>query len=366
MKLKKNWIKNIDEKILDTLINEKSVIEKAPESLQNKVFDYIDNLKIKNTVIKPIKNKSFNTWIAVPALAAIIFILIIIPVLILNINKGNNIGKIDSHANSFSGNTIIIRKGVTKSINKGQKFYPDDIIKTDKDAKININIDEKTNIDVFNNTEVKILELSKLNDNDIMKFYLNKGMVECKVKLPTKKSIFDIHTGLAKISVTGTHFIARVTEKNVDVHVKEGTVELSDYIKNKQPLDDLKKKDKETYEMINKLYNQKIEIKEGESYNLDEAFIQEYNDRINTLIESTSLILKERGLIINKEKSKLKDQINKIKEETETIKKDENNEGKIEEKEDKKNEENEEKIIDVFKVSKLAKIRVYIYRKKIL
>ncbi len=305
MKIKKDWIKKLDDKSLDYFINKKEVINNVPRSLDKKINNIFTKTELKaekEKIIQKFNFFNFNRLVFITSLF-LIFLFSIFALFFFNNPDFFIKQKIPINNVSFKGTVNIIRNNSTFSLFDKKYILKNDYIKTEDNSTSEIKLGDNSRIIAYQNTLLKVLNIKKDKNNEINKLYIERGKIECNVTLSSNKSIFEILTDISLISIKGTHFFVEVLEnKDVIVDVLEGQVEIRNLIKSSINLKNIKVKDEIIKNELNKLLNQKILIEKNnsilisknelENYNKDlDKFLIEIKDKINKI--ENSQILKE-------------------------------------------------------------------------
>lgn len=117
----------------------------------------------------------------------------------------------------------------------GERYQDKDRLSTGEESWAILEFHENHRLRMQANTELSIrrLRLSAETGDEVTEINLPKGEILNRVrKLPTKGSIYTIHTPTATSSVRGTRFAVRVYEKDgewlTEIRVLDGVVEITD------------------------------------------------------------------------------------------------------------------------------------------
>lgn len=155
-------------------------------------------------------------------------------------------------AEALNGDVLIKEQNLENiRAGEGNPLKSGDTVMTLKNSQATLNIGEKTNIRLGVSTEVKLLSLKKEKIQCENIIYLSKGSIDCNIYLPDKKSVFKIITDLATYSVKSTSFCLTKNEQgDLDLHVKEGIVEIVFSLQKDMDRQDLTQIDEDIYRVM--------------------------------------------------------------------------------------------------------------------
>ncbi|GIX42038.1 MAG: hypothetical protein KatS3mg129_1771 [Leptospiraceae bacterium] len=131
---------------------------------------------------------------------------------------------------------VVFKKGKSYVINNNQKkeikintiLNENDIIKTEKDAYVNLQLSNGVLIRVGGNTQITLNKIVRKDNNEEFGIQLSQGEVLSKVEKDKKKKIkLDIQSPTAIASVRGTEFFVEAEKDSSTIAVNEGKVEVS-------------------------------------------------------------------------------------------------------------------------------------------
>ncbi len=281
----KKWLNIINEQDIQKFYDKGKSLKKIPKNLNTKAIKIIDNynpnIKKQNIKQNIFEFKYFKfVFATVTSLIIIIFTLFLF---IKTIPEYKAKTQIKTNIFSYTGDYKIER--LTEVYKKTSSIKNNDIIQTEKNSIVSVSIGNKTTLNIFELSEIKFIELRKNKNNEISRFFLNRGKIECFVNLPTRESIFKIYTDISTISVKGTHFILNVNEdKSINLYVYKGIVEASNLIKQSEILKNLKI-ESDIYQVLQKLINQNIQVKQNDFIIIQNDMIKKLNNDFNLLID---------------------------------------------------------------------------------
>ncbi len=281
----KKWIKRINEQDIQKFYEKGKSLKKIPKNLNAKAMKIIDNYN-PNIKKQNIKQNIFEFKYFKFAFATVASLIIIIFTLFLfmkTIPEYKTKTQIITNIFSYTGDYKIER--LTEVYKKISGIKNNDIIKTGKNSNVSVRIGNKTTLNIFELSEIKFIELSKNNLNEVSRFFLNRGKIECLVNLPTKESIFEIYAGEATFTVKGTHFTLSSNEdKSINLYVYKGIVAVSNFIKQSKVVESLKI-ESDIYNALQKLINQNIQVIENDHLVIQNDMINKLNTDFNLLID---------------------------------------------------------------------------------
>lgn len=131
---------------------------------------------------------------------------------------------------------VVFKKGKSYVINNNQKkeikintiLKESDIIKTEKDAYVNLQLSNGVLIRVGENTQITLNKIVRKDNNEEFSIQLSQGEVLSKVEKDNKKKTkLDIQSPTAIASVRGTEFFVEAEKDSSTIAVNEGKVEVS-------------------------------------------------------------------------------------------------------------------------------------------
>ncbi len=153
-----------------------------------------------------------------------LFLFILISTLIPNLVLGNSKALVVFK----KGNSYIIKESKSIPITVNTILTENDIIKTEKDAYLNLQLSNGVIVKIGANSQIKLNKIIKTNQEEEYKISLQNGEILSKVnKEKDKKIKLDIQSPTAIASVRGTELYIEANHSESLIAVNEGRVEVS-------------------------------------------------------------------------------------------------------------------------------------------
>ena len=160
-----------------------------------------------------------------------------------------------------------------------------DIIKTEKDSTIELQIGDGSLVRVKENSVLKIVKLFKDQELEETKINLDIGKILAKPKNLTEGSSFEVETRSVTAGVRGTEFIVAKTEEGITkIAVNEGEVKV---VKNlvSEDMTKIEKIDKGVAKNLDKILQEKIVLKKDEKLEVNDTDYNSYKEQTLSIIE---------------------------------------------------------------------------------
>lgn len=126
------------------------------------------------------------------------------------------------------GKSYVIRNNVKQEINVNSLLEEKDIVKTEKDSYINVQMSNGVMLRIGGNTQISIEKVLRDKDNEEFLLGISEGDVLTKVEKEKNKNIkVHIQSPTAIASVRGTEFYVETQKDSSTIAVNEGKVEVS-------------------------------------------------------------------------------------------------------------------------------------------
>lgn len=126
------------------------------------------------------------------------------------------------------GNTFLIKEDKKIPITINSIVSENDVIKTEKDSYVNLQLGNGVIIRVGSNSQIHFKSILRGDKEEIYSMNLNEGEVLTKVEKQKDKTIkLDIQSPTAIASVRGTEFYVETDQNQSKIAVNEGKVEVS-------------------------------------------------------------------------------------------------------------------------------------------
>ena len=212
------WVKNLNEKDLQELIDETSSLGKVPEDFNTHMLNKIENGSLITQEQKTAFHKK-RTFTRLALAAAILIIFIPASLFYFNSLQG------------FSPETILltedleILRGDTEiRLGKGDSILEGDVIRTGMDSGCELQIKKTAGIQLEKNSSVIISEVK----HDRTRMKLLEGSISLNVEELSKNEIFEVRTHNLAARVVGTQFTVKsMVNGNSSVTVSGGIVMVS-------------------------------------------------------------------------------------------------------------------------------------------
>ncbi|MBN2547124.1 MAG: FecR domain-containing protein [Spirochaetes bacterium] len=208
-------------------------------------------------------------------------------------------------------------------IKAGDLLTENDILKTEKESTVELQIGKNSIIRIKESSKVKILSLFNDQKTTNTKVNLEFGKIYAKSEKLNTGSIFEIQTKSITAGVRGTEFIVYVPEKDrVIVAVNEGKVTVEKNIKLNE-INNLKIINTQLAEKIENSVKSDIILKENEKVEIDNKTVEDYGKKvdgkiteiIDNLVKNKDSVEKINSVIAEAQKvtvSAIKSESNKI------------------------------------------------------
>lgn len=219
----KDWIKNLDENDIASILDNKKNFEKVPGHIDTKMRHLIYRQEKQESLFVRLYSS-----LQKPALVFAVLIIVLISGLVTLPKIKNNYRRQAVITHNSTGNVEYIKQKSLLTFSKKPENETISGIKTTKDADCEINLGNKAELSIKNSTEVNFIT----NIPGKTKIALEYGEVAFKVNKLKDKETFRILTQFSEVSVVGTEF--SVVHKHDDhtlVSVTEGKVKVTPFIK---------------------------------------------------------------------------------------------------------------------------------------
>ncbi len=278
------WIKKINDKTLDSIINKDIHFEKVPDELNTKFYKTLNtftNIKKENIFITKYFKFSY-------AFTSIIIIVILTGFLIFNLylnkvqnNKFLNICKVKN----IKGKALLINIKNKKAIelSNGYNLSESSLINTEKNSVCELEIGNKSIIRLYDNTELNLKKLYKKNNIENTEISIKYGDVYFKPAKIETGSSFKVNTDYLVINVTGTEFFVSENKNYSKIYVREGSISINLNIEIKK-INKIKKINEELANKINDFIFEKITININEKIELSNSqFVELYSQTLKLI-----------------------------------------------------------------------------------
>ena len=289
----KNWLKKAKNKEIIDILEDRSSKRKiysVPKDLDALVKF---NLKKISEEIKSEKKKYNIFFTPKLAFGYSLIILIIIGVLVFNYTKFNfpglfRVNKLNKCLVTFlDGKAYLVNTQYNNisELKAGSDVNENDIIKTEKDSTIELQVGEGSLIRVKENSVLKIVKLFKDKELEETRINLDIGKILAKPKGLTEGSSFEIETKSITAGVRGTEFtVIKTVEGITKIAVNEGEVRVVKNIKSKD-IDNIKKIDKALAEDLDNVLEKEVILKKDEKIDVNDSDYNSYKEQTLSIIE---------------------------------------------------------------------------------
>lgn len=172
----------------------------------------------------------------------------------------------------------------------GLYLKENDIVKTEKDSIIELNIGEESIVRIKENSILKIAKLFKDKDLEETKLNLDLGKILAKPKNLTEGSSFEIETNSVTAGVRGTEFTVYQSDAgDAKIAVNEGKVYIDKNIISPE-INKIKKFDEELAGSLESLLQEQLILQKNEKLIVNNveynAFREETKNKINEILEN--------------------------------------------------------------------------------
>ncbi len=268
----KGSFKDMEGKKLIQLLQKQSSLADVPDEVDRIVFAKLDE---KKKLLDHEKNFhsafNLNRLFAMAALA-VVFISVVGFIWYLGIKHGSMALKLEANGEVYINNRLLADK-------PGKKYFSEnDSAATGKNSTLKLKVGYDTVISLGESTGIKILKIDRKNRNEFSRVYLDKGKINCSVKLPSIKSRFEILTSAGSFTVKGTEFSVEIRDnRDVALRVNRGVVESALNIGKSLNLDKIKNHDPDVYGELSKILDYKISVGKNETLVLKSGLIDRFN-----------------------------------------------------------------------------------------
>ncbi len=220
----KDWIKDLKDKEIKSLIYDTTILEVVPDNLNAKVLNQIRN----NSLITNVDKNNFNSHQIKKrffslSLAAAVLLIVLAPIIVFNtFYQADPSSLFDSYTVLYlDGSADILRNDIMTQLKVGDIIMEGDTVFTKDNTACEIQIRQESFLLINNNSEVTFTELSTEKVNTEISF----GRLIVNInKLNAGQSV-EIHSHNIIASVTGTQFLVEYKGgESAFVVVDKGTV----------------------------------------------------------------------------------------------------------------------------------------------
>jgi outer membrane protein assembly factor BamB len=285
---KRDWIDRLNDDSLEKIISKKNHLQDTPDYLNRKIYDMFGNSK--NPTKEGLRNEKKIFSGNNPLKFSFAFICLIILAVSTYFIALNFISKNKSVNSCFvsnvSGVASLMNEKTNKAsiIEKDQKIFESSVISTDKDSVCELVIGEKSIVKMNGLSMIKLLQLSKKNNFENTTIAIDHGEIYFKPSKVSKGSSFKVVAGLFTIKVTGTEFVVKVDDNELEIFVKEGRVIIDSNYKIRHM--NLKRIDSVLANKIGTFTEQISTIGQNEKMEIDNNIIQKINSETDSFVSS--------------------------------------------------------------------------------
>ena len=316
----KKWLKKVKNNEIIDILEDKSSKKKI-YSVPKQVDEQVKfNLKKISEEIKSKKEKKNIFFIPKLAFGFSMIFIVIIGIYLYVFQSGSIIDSLRKKklnqclVTLIDGEVYLIDENY-KNISElkvGINVDEKDIIKTGKDASLELQLGDDSLIRVKENSILQIVKLFKDNELEQTEIKLVLGKILAKPKDLTEGSSFEIKTKSVTAGVRGTEFTVVKTEEGVTkIAVNEGEVSVVKNIKSPE-IKKIEKIDKELADNLNAIMQKEIVLKKDEKIELSDFEYNNYRDQLLEVINHISKDLQDNQEV----KAELEGLIKTIKQKT--------------------------------------------------
>ncbi|MFN3603285.1 MAG: FecR domain-containing protein [Leptonema sp. (in: bacteria)] len=126
------------------------------------------------------------------------------------------------------GNSFVLKENKPVPINVNTIVMEKDIIRTEKDSYVNLQLSNGVIVRIGSNSQIVISKILKTEKDEEFALDINKGEILSKVEKQKNKNLkLEIQSPTAIASVRGTDFYVEASEKETTIAVNNGKVEVS-------------------------------------------------------------------------------------------------------------------------------------------